>query len=487
MKPICIAWFRQDLRTDDNPMLARAAELASQQGCSVLPVFIHAPKEARPWAPGGASNWWLHHALQALEAELRELGLPLVVRNGNSQSVLEQMARELEENGLRLTHILCNRLYEPALAERDRKVKAHFEQQGVAVERSNASLLLEPEHISNQAGLPFRVFTPFWKALRQLPIEAPVQSASRSLPPPAHVPASMRISELELLPAIPWDRGMTAHWRTQPGSAHAVLDQFLAAAVHDYKSHRDLPAEDGTSSLSPYLHFGQIGPRQVWAATHASGAHEQTGGFTFLSELAWREFAYHLLHHFPHTDQQPMNEAYRNFPWKSDPNLLRAWQRGQTGYPFVDAGMRQLWHTGWMHNRVRMVVASFLVKHLLQPWQDGARWFWDTLVDADLASNSMGWQWVAGSGADAAPYFRIFNPFGQGEKFDADGDYVRRWVPELESLPAKVIHRPWEASAMELKMAGVELGKTYPEPIIEHSRGRERALEALASLKKPAG
>ncbi|HET6565045.1 MAG TPA: deoxyribodipyrimidine photo-lyase [Xanthomonadales bacterium] len=482
MKPICIAWFRQDLRIQDNPMLARAAELEG----AVLPVFIHAPAEAHPWSPGAASSWWLHHALESLAAELRSLGLPLVLRCGDSQHVLERIAQELAENDQQVTHILTNRLYEPALAERDRSLARYFAQMDTCFEQGNASLLVEPEHISNKAGLPFRVFTPFWKTLRQLPIGSPIQVPTGQLKAPAVTPASTPLGDLELLPRIPWDHGLADHWQTRPGSAHKVLKRFLAEPVSGYKTSRDLPAEAGTSSLSPYLHFGQIGPRQVWAAVHDSGAHEQTGGFTFLSELAWREFAYHLLQHFPHTDLQPMNETYQHFPWQADERLLQAWQRGMTGYPFVDAGMRQLWHTGWMHNRVRMVVASFLVKHLLQPWQDGARWFWDTLVDADLASNSMGWQWVAGSGADAAPYFRIFNPFGQGEKFDPEGEYVRRWVPELALLPAKYIHRPWEAPAMVLREAGIHLGKNYPEPVIAHSAGRARALEALAQIKKPS-
>ncbi len=479
MKPVCIAWFRQDLRIQDNPMLAYAAS----RGGAVLPVFIHAPEEAGPWAPGAASNWWLHHALQSLSVELQELGLPLVLRLGKSGEVLDGLIRELGDRGAQVTHILCNRLLEPALAKRDHQLDGHFAASGVGFEQFNASLLLEPECISNKAGLPFRVFTPFWKALRQLPIEPPAKVATARLQAPGYVPETVPLEKLALLPRIAWDQGFTEHWQTRPGSARRVLDSFLDDAVANYKTRRDLPAETGTSGLSPYLHFGQIGPRQVWAATHASGAQDQPGGFTFLSELAWREFACHLLHHFPHTDLQPMNEKYRGFPWQPDASLLGAWQRGQTGYPFVDAGMRQLWHTGWMHNRVRMVVASFLVKHLLQPWQDGARWFWDTLVDADLASNSMGWQWVAGSGADAAPYFRIFNPFGQGEKFDPGGDYVRRWVPELAQLPAAVIHRPWEAKPMELQMAGVRLGEDYPLPIIEHRAGRQKALDALAEIK----
>jgi deoxyribodipyrimidine photo-lyase len=479
MQAIHIVWFRQDLRIQDNPVLAEAAAT----GTPVLPVYIHAPEEAGNWPAGGASQWWLHHALASLQDELRASGLPLVLRAGNSLTELQRLVRELQEQGFETGQVLSARMYEPALVERDRQVARALEDDGIGFEQFNSCLLIEPEKIANQSGQPYRVFTPSWKQLRQLPLDGPVAVDVSALKvPPAKV-ESLQPADLGLLPAIRWDEGFKRRWNPTLQGARDALYEFLEGRVRNYKRDRDLPGIEGTSSLSPYLHFGQIGPRQVWAATVAEGAHEETGGLTFLSELVWREFAYHLMHHFPHTDLQPLSERYADFPWLPDDNLLQAWQKGQTGYPFVDAGMRQLWHTGWMHNRVRMVVASFLVKHLLQPWQDGARWFWDTLVDADLASNSMGWQWVAGSGADAAPYFRIFNPFGQGEKFDPKGDYVRQWVPELAKLPDKLIHRPWEASPMELQMAGVILGANYPYPVIEHSRGRERALEALQSLK----
>jgi len=483
MKAIRIAWFRQDLRVEDNPMLAGA----SAAGVPVLPVYIHAPQEAGNWPAGGASQWWLHQALKSLQAELARSGLPLIMRTGGSSEQLAEIIQWLAAKGLAVSHVCSSRLYEPAAVVRDRSVQQDLHAQGVEWVQGNASVLIEPELLSNQSGLPYRVFTPFWKQLRQMPLQAPVKFDRSALQAPSALPASLKLDQLGLLPQIPWDTGLAERWDASLGGASDALQHFLAEPVNDYKKHRDLPAVAGTSSLSPYLHFGQLGPRQVWAATHAARAQENDGGFTFLSELAWREFAYHLLHHFPHSDLQALNPKYREFPWQPDPEFLRAWQRGQTGYPLVDAGMRQLWHTGWMHNRVRMVVASFLVKHLLQPWQDGARWFWDTLVDADLCSNSMGWQWVAGSGADAAPYFRIFNPFGQGEKFDPDGDYVRQWVPELTKLPAEYIHKPWEASALALQMAGVCLGENYPFPIIEHRAGRERALAALAAIRTDPG
>jgi len=480
MKPIQIAWFRQDLRIHDNPMLAAAA----QSGAPVLPVFVHAPQEAGNWPPGGASQWWLHHALQSLQSELGKLGLPLILRQGDSLTELRQIIRHSANAGFAVTHLHSSRLFEPAAVARDKVVRQALQSDGIQWQQGNASLLLEPENIRNQSGQPYRVFTPFWKQLRQTPLTMPVEFDRTALHAPSALPDSLLLPELQLLPKIHWDVGFDQRWDPSLAGAEQALRHFLLEAVDGYKMNRNLPAVAGTSSLSPYLHFGQLGPRQVWAATHAAGAQEHDGGHTFLSELAWREFAYHLLHHFPHSDLHALNPRYREFPWQPDQYLLRAWQRGQTGYPLVDAGMRQLWQTGWMHNRVRMVVASFLVKHLLQPWQDGARWFWDTLVDADLASNSMGWQWVAGSGADAAPYFRIFNPFGQGEKFDPEGDYVRRWVPELAQLPDRIIHRPWEAGAMELTMAGVRLGENYPHPVIDHRVGRERALAALSAIKK---
>jgi len=281
---------------------------------------------------------------------------------------------------------------------------------------------------------------------------------------------------------------MRQTWPVSERGAHEQLGRFLDTSVMDYQTIRDRPDQSGTSKLSAYLRFGQVSPRQVWhACLHRVSRTRQVGGepaaqgfWGFLRQVGWREFAHHLLHHFPHTIQQPMYEKYKSFPWRCDPQGLRQWQRGQTGFPIVDAGMRELWHTGWMHNRVRMVVGSFLVKDLMLPWIEGARWFWDTLVDADLANNTLGWQWVAGCGADAAPYFRIFNPVKQGETFDPEGAYVRRWVPELQRIPAKWIHKPWQAPAAALSLAGVSLGGNYPKPIVDHGQARLRALEALA-------
>ncbi len=300
-------------------------------------------------------------------------------------------------------------------------------------------------------------------------------------------PSSDPLDRLGLLPALDWPGGLKAAWTPGSDAAHARLEHFLAASFEDYPSARDRPSVPGTSRLSPYLHFGAIGPRQVWHAARraalARGRHSSWRDSQFLTELGWREFAYHLLYHFPRTPEEPLRASYARFPWKSDRAALEAWQRGGTGYPLVDAGMRELWRTGWMHNRVRMIAGSFLVKDLLLPWSEGARWFWDTLVDADLASNTLGWQWVAGCGADAAPFFRIFNPTTQALRFDPGGEYVRRWVPELAALPNEWLHRPWEAPSPVLEAAGVVLGRTYPERCVEHGTARLAALEALRSLQ----
>ncbi|HEY5777045.1 MAG TPA: deoxyribodipyrimidine photo-lyase [Xanthomonadales bacterium] len=470
-----LVWFRQDLRIQDNPALAAAASA----GLPVIALFIFAPEEEAPWSPGGASKWWLHHALSSLADELAVFGVPLVIRRGKSQDVLRALADEYH-----VSSVFWNRRYEPAIVERDTAIKQRLKQQGVHVQSFNGSLLFEPEQIRNQSGKPFRVFTPFWKHLRSLPVEMPVHVAEDLLIPPVSAAESESLESLGLLPSIHWDKDFYHHWDPSRKGAETALQTFIFDRVGSYKTGRDLPGVEGTSKLSPYLHWGQLGPREVWQAVQQTGAADGAGGYTFLSEIAWREFAYHLLYHFPDTPEQPLNQAYSHFPWQPDGVYLEAWQSGLTGYPIVDAGMRQLWKTGWMHNRVRMIAASFLVKHLLQPWQAGAAWFWDTLVDADLASNTMGWQWTAGCGADAAPYFRIFNPILQGEKFDPDGVYVSTWVPELKKLPARYIHQPWEAPAAVLQQAGIRLGKDYPKPVIAHQAGRERALAALSANKQ---
>jgi deoxyribodipyrimidine photo-lyase len=474
MQEHAIVWFRKDLRLEDNPALAAAGRC----GLPVIALFIHAPAEESPWEPGAASNWWLYHALSELDEELDRVGLSLTVRHGPSLETLQSLIAEYN-----VRRVFWNRRYEPVVIARDEGIETSLEDQGVVVETFNSALLYEPNEIANQSGKPFRVFTPFWKHLYARPRRSPISVDTRALRAPSAPPRGLAIDDLALMPEVAWDTEFYQQWKPGPEDARQLLEEFAHHRARNYKKKRDLPGVEGTSRLSPYLHFGQLGPRQVWQAVHDAGANESNGGFTFLSELGWREFGYHLLYHFPDTPEQALSENFRSFPWQPDGEYLQAWKRGVTGYPFVDAGMRQLWRTGWMHNRVRMVVASFLVKHLLQPWQEGARWFWDTLVDADLASNTMGWQWTAGCGADAAPYFRVFNPILQGEKFDPDGAYVRQYVPELAKLPDRYLHQPWEAPGNVLRQAGVTLGEDYPRPVIDHRAGRERALAALSANK----
>ena len=476
-----ILWFRQDLRLQDNPALAAAVK----NGAPIIPVFILDDEGEGRWKAGGASRWWLHHSLTSLDASLRNIGSRLVIANGNSAHVLEQLARETNA-----TAVYWNRRYEPLVIARDSAIKTLLSEADVEAKSFNGALLNEPHTVANKEGKPFQVFTPYWRNCLTLDVEAPLKFKAKSLLAPDAWPHSLDIADLDLLPAINWDGGLRATW--EPGEAGAAkrMKQFMKGAVHAYADTRNLPDRDSTSMLSPWLHFGEISPRQVWAAVEALSKESlvfppSEGARVFLAEVGWREFGYYLLYHFPHTTEHPLRKEFEHFPWATDPKgtKLRAWQRGLTGYPIVDAGMRQLWETGWMHNRVRMVVASFLVKHLRLPWLHGAEWFWDTLVDADLASNTLGWQWTAGCGADASPYFRIFAPVLQGKKFDVNGDYVRRYVPELAQLPTEYIHAPWEAPAEVLAAAGVTLGGNYPKPIVDHAAARDSALAAFKQLR----
>lgn len=475
----CIVWFRIDLRLADNPAL----EAALKRGGPIVPVFIHAPEEEAPWQPGGASRWWLHQSLAALDGDLRAAGSRLLVRQGASLAALQGLAKEV---GARA--VFWNRRYEPAAIARDRKIEEALRSDGVEVESFNGALLNEPWTVQNQSGKPFQVFTPFWRHCLAKPAPPEPVPAPRRLPTPARWPKSLALDTLGLQPGIPWAAGIRAAWKPGATGARAQLDRFLSNAVLKYDEDRNRPDRVGTSRLSPHLHFGEITPRQIW---HALRRHAEARNipattwrsWQFLTEVGWREFAHHLLFHFPRTPQQPLRAQFTKFPWRTNEAWLKAWQKGDTGYPIVDAGMRELWATGWMHNRVRMIVASFLVKDLLLSWQEGAKWFWDTLVDADLAQNTLGWQWAAGCGADAAPYFRVFNPTTQAEKFDPRGDYVRRWCPELAKLPDKWLHEPWQAPLDCLAHADIELGRTYPHRIVSHAIAREVALEALAKIR----
>ncbi|HWQ92116.1 MAG TPA: deoxyribodipyrimidine photo-lyase [Clostridia bacterium] len=475
----CLVWLRQDLRTADNPALAAA----SARGGKVIPIYVWAPEEEGDWPPGGAAKWWLHESLQKLDQELRGLGSRLIVRRGPSLATLRGVVRESGAEA-----VFWNRRFEPEIRKRDEAIEHVLAAEGVEVLTFNGAVLNEPWTIRNKAGKPFQVFTAYWRHCAAQGEPRQAEDAPRRVLGPRQWPVSLPVAELGLEPKPDWAGGLRAAWRPGSIGARARLDEFLTDAFERYAVSRDMPGLEGTSRLSPHLHWGEISPHQVW---HALRARAERGAMErgdwresrFATELGWREFSHYLLFHFPHTEQAPLRAEFARFRWRNRPEQLQAWQRGRTGFPMVDAGMRELWSTGWMHNRVRMIAGSFLVKDLLINWLEGARWFWDTLVDADLAQNTLGWQWTAGCGADAAPFFRIFNPITQGEKFDAKGDYIRKWIPELAGLPDKWIHQPRLAPPEVLRKAGVELGVTYPEPIINHVIAREVALEAFAKLK----
>ncbi len=466
-----IVWLHNDLRTRDNPALHHAASEGH-----VLPLFAWAPSEEKDWQPGGAHKWWLHHSLSELAKSLTDAGSPLVLQKGPSLDAILKTAKQSKAS-----HVYWNERYEPLLRRRDLKIQASLRDTGLEVKTFQGALLHDPDEIRTNKGDPYRVFTPFWKKFKDL-VAVPQPLPAPQLTPPSNSIESLAVEDLELLPTIDWAGGLRETWTPGEKGAHDRINAFIDEGILTYHDRRDRPDLDGTSTVSPHLRYGEISPRQIWNAV--TDQHPRArGAMAYLREIGWREFSYHLLYHFPHTTTKPLNERFKSFPWSGDKVALKRWQKGLTGYPIVDAGMRQLWHTGWMHNRVRMIVASFLTKDLLIRWQEGAAWFWDTLVDGDLANNTQGWQWSAGCGADAQPFFRIFNPVSQGRKFDPEGAYVRKWIPEIAELPAKLIHAPWEASPAALKDAGVVLGDTYPEPIVDHSDARKSALAAFEKLR----
>ncbi len=469
MKPApAVVWFRQDLRLCDNPALSTAAAA----GAPLIALYVLDEPAMGAWRLGGASRWWLHHSLASLARDLAALGLQLTLRRGAADLALEGL---VEQTGATAVH--WNRLYEPWAVRRDSEIKARLRGRGLRVESFNASLLFEPATL----GRAYRVFTPFWRACLAKPEPATPLPAPERLAAAENV-ASERLADWRLLPTKPdWAACFHEIWRIGESAARERLKEFAGSSAAAYSAGRDAPGQEGVSRLSPHLHFGEISPHQVW---HEIVARVGEQGAPFLRQLGWREFCHHLLFANPDLPERPLDRRFERFPWRRDAEGLDAWKHGRTGYPFVDAAMRQLWRTGYVHNRARMVAASFLVKHLLLPWQEGEAWFWDMLVDADLANNACGWQWVAGCGADAAPYFRVFNPVSQGEKFDPEGAYVRRCVPDLATLDAKFIHRPWEAPATVLRSAGVALGETYPRPIVDHAFARKRALEAYAACRE---
>ena len=478
----CIVWFRDDLRLSDHPAL----HAASRTGAPVICLYILDEQSDALRSPigrplGGAARWWLAQSLRALQNSLSLVGAPLVLRKGPAANVIADLARETGA-----ATVFWNEIAQAPYQAVADQVAAALKNTGVATQSSAGDLLVHPAGIRNKEGRGLRVFTPFWRRLQAL------GDPPAPLPPPKRlrgVPnlASDRIENWRLEPAHPdWAHGLREGWTPGEASGQERLSDFLRTGVIGYAGERDRPDRNGTSTLSPHLRFGEISPRQVWHAARFAAAERpalSSDIAKFMSELGWREFCRHLLFDIPDLAERNLQPSFDAFPWSHDDKGLLAWQRGQTGYPLIDAGMRELWRTGVMHNRVRMVAASFLVKHLLIDWREGEKWFWDTLVDADRGSNPANWQWVAGSGADAAPYFRVFNPVLQGEKFDPDGAYVRRWVPELARLPASLIHRPWSATPLQLRDAGVELGHNYPAPVVDHKAGRERALSAYARIR----
>ncbi|MFZ4761208.1 MAG: cryptochrome/photolyase family protein [Alphaproteobacteria bacterium] len=476
--PTTLLWFRHDLRLADNPALHQAITLG--QPCIALYLLPQGTQE-RPH--GAASRWWLHHSLTCLKQSLSTLNIPLILSHQPAQAFIQQLCEQYN-----ISHIFWNRSYELAAIERDRTLKIILKQQGINAQSFNSHLLYEPWEITNQQGSHFKVFTPFWKKYLSMPAPAlPLPLPTSPLPPCPHNINTKSLTSWQLLPQKPdWAAGLRATWHAGEQQALQRLHHFLDHHINNYHEGRNRPDLQHVSGLSPHLRFGEISPRQIWHATqnHPLYPQRKTDADSFLRELGWREFCYHLLFQYPNMATNPLDEKFNAMPWAPNPQQLTAWQQGKTGIPLIDAGMRQLWHTGWMHNRVRMVVASFLIKNLLIPWQEGEQWFWDTLVDADPANNSAGWQWVAGCGADAAPYFRVFNPILQSQKFDPEGNYIRQYVPELAKLPNNYIHEPHTAPPLILHNAGIRLGITYPNPLVDLKKSRDQALQAYDNIKK---
>ncbi|KXG86834.1 cryptochrome/photolyase family protein [Agrobacterium bohemicum] len=472
-----ILWFRKDLRLADNHALSAAVD----HGGAVIPVYIRDENNGSTGALGGAQAWWLHHSLEALSAALEKAGSKLILLSGDAEKVLKKL---VSDTGA--TSVFWNRRYDPQGIEIDSNIKKNFRDEGLEVESFAGHLIHEPSRLKTKTGGPYRVYTPFWRAIEagdepDEPLSAPSKLAS-----PSRWPKSEELKDWKLLPTKPdWAKEFSDVWAPGEASAAEKLETFIDTSLKGYEEGRDFPAKPATSMLSPHLAMGEISPAQVWHATrglpHNIPSHDLS---RFRKEIVWREFCYHLLFHFPKLGTKNWNDSFDAFEWKTDTAKFDAWKTGMTGYPVVDAGMRQLWRHGIMHNRVRMITASFLIKHLLIDWREGETWFRDTLVDADPASNAANWQWVAGSGADASPFFRIFNPILQGEKFDPYGEYVKTFVPELSKLDRKFIHKPFDAPGEALRKAGVGLGKDYPKPIVDHNQSRQRALAAYSTIKK---
>jgi deoxyribodipyrimidine photo-lyase len=476
-KPI-IVWFRKDLRLGDN----HALHAAAQTGRDIIPIYIREPSQSENGPLGAAQAWWLHHSLESLQKDLIDIGSRLVLRSGKPDGVLADL---MDETGA--SDVYWNRRYDPKGIAVDGPLKDWLAAKAVTVKSFAGQLLHEPLRLKTGSGTPYRVYTPFWRALEASGEPDHPLARPEKLAAPEQWPVGDDLTGWKLLPHKPdWAKTFSEIWT--PGEAAAVerLETFIEDGLSGYKTRRDLPAAEGTSGLSPHLAMGEISPARIWHATRNLRDVPAEDVITFRKELVWRDFSYHLLFHNPDLPKENLNRKYDAFAWAENDDAFRCWTKGETGYPIVDAGMRQLRRHGTMHNRVRMIAASFLIKDLLIDWRRGEAWFRDTLVDADPASNAASWQWVAGSGADASPFFRVFNPVLQGEKFDPDGIYVKTFVPELADLPAKLVHRPFEASQSILDAAGLTLGDTYPKPLVDHAKARDRALAAYNKIKDAA-
>jgi deoxyribodipyrimidine photo-lyase len=469
-----ILWHTRDLRLTDNRALQHAARAHDE----LVPVYAHPTLQDAEWGVGAAQAWWLAESLEALDEDYARRGLDLVLLEGSARESVPDLAADLDAAAVHAT-----RPVHPDRRDEAAAVREHLDDAELSLHGGRT--LHDPDEVETTSGGPYHVFTPFWKRFQSEVRVGHPQGVPPGLEGPDLDDRGAELADVGLGEAEAWHEGLAKRWT--PGEAAALdrLEAFVEQALADYPEHRDPPAEDGTARLSPHLALGEVSPRTVWHRVDEALHEAEAPGDACREvhrQLCWREFAYHLLHHYPKTRTEPLRDKYRRFPWREDREAIERWKRGRTGYPFVDAGMRELWATGWMHNRVRMVAASFLTKHLLVPWQVGARWFWYTLVDADLANNTLGWQWAAGCGADAQPFFRIFNPIKQGRDHDPGAEYTKRWVPELADLPVEHVHAPWEAPPEVRRAAGVELGADYPEPIVDHSQARERALDAYDTI-----
>jgi len=471
-----ILWFRKDLRLDDNLALAAAVDC----GRPILPLYIFEPEGTETGPLGAAQRWWLHHSLFALAQSLKTKASSLVLRAGDPSEILAGL---IEQTGANT--VLWNRRYDTQGIAVDTAIKLQLKARGIDAHSYAGQLIHDPAKLKTGSGGPYRVYTPFWRAIEKSEEPPPPIEAPKVLIAPHQWPESDPLDSWGLLPSKPdWAKTFLEIWTPGEAAARERLKDFVDGAISGYKQGRDFPARASTSLLSPHLALGEISPARVWEATRGLSDNVDPSEIShFRKELVWRDFCYHLMFHFPDLATKNWNAKFDAFSWRTDDDHFKAWTQGMTGYPIVDAGMRQLWRHGFMHNRIRMVTASFLIKHLLIDWREGERWFRDTLVDADPASNAGNWQWVAGSGADASPFFRIFNPMLQGERFDPDGSYVREFVPELQNMDSAFIHRPFEAPDKVLKAAGVVLGETYPRPIVDHRGARDRALAAYKDLK----